>query len=224
MQTTRQMLILAGLTALIVALAPRGWAQMEEESTDAYSETNGAGAMPSGGMGMMSPSMGREGGHGGPGGMMAQMSAENLKQRLGLSDDQATKLKELRRNYLKETTMQGARIRVAGLELSDLLDEKKLDASKIEKKVKEIEALKSELTMGRIRSLIKTAEFLTPEQFEQLRAMTMQRMGAMGPMQKHPMGLSGTGPHGPQQGRQGQQGMMPGPMPGQMPDTMNPHQ
>jgi len=76
--------------------------------------------------------------------------------------------------------MQGAKIRVAELELSDLLDEKKLDASKIEKKVKEIESLRSELTMGRIRSLLKTADFLTPEQFDQLRTMTMRRMGAGG--------------------------------------------
>jgi Spy/CpxP family protein refolding chaperone len=206
-QTTRPMLILAGLTALMLALAPLGRAQMEEESTDAYAEANDAGAMPSGGM----PAMGR----GDRGGMMAQMSSENLQQRLGLTDDQAAKLKALRGNYLKETTMQGARIRVAELELGDLLDEKKLDASKIEKKVKEIESLKSELLMGRIRSLIKSADFLSPEQFAQLRAMTMHRMGAMRPMgrmQKHPMN-----PHGGS-------GRMPGQMPGQMPGMMNPHQ
>jgi Spy/CpxP family protein refolding chaperone len=71
------------------------------------------------------------------------------------------------------------------------LDEKKLDASKIEKKVKEIESLKSELLMGRIRSLIEAADFLSPEQFAQFRAMTMQRMNPMGHLQKHSMG-----PHG----------------------------
>jgi Spy/CpxP family protein refolding chaperone len=217
MQTTRQMLVLAGLTALMLALAPLGWAQMEDESSDAYSDANDAGTMPSGGMGSMGHMGGQMGGHmegmspmGGEslGGMMAHMSTENLKQRLGLTDDQAAKLKELRSNYLKTTTMQGAKIHVAELELNDLLDEKKLDASKIEKKVKEIESLKSELLMGRIRSLINAADFLSPEQFARFRAMTMQRMRPMGRLQKHPMG--------PHSGA--------GPMSGQIPGTMMPRQ
>jgi Spy/CpxP family protein refolding chaperone len=206
MQTTRQLLILAGLTALILTLAPLGWAQMEEETTDAYSESNETGTMPSGGMGSMGQMGGQMGG-GIRGGMMARMSTENLKQRLGLTDDQAAKLKELRGTYLKTTTMQGAKIRVAELELNDLLDEKTLDASKIEKKVKEIESLKSDLLMGRIRSLIKAADFLSPEQFAQFRDMTMQRMSPMGHMQKRPMG-----PHGGA-----------GPMSGQTPGMMMPH-
>lgn len=200
MRTITHTLILAGLTAAMFTLAPLGWAQMGEESDDSYSSM---GMMSSGGMGSMGGggSMGQMGGQtggmgpSGRGGSMAQMSAEDLKQRLGLSDEQTAKLKDIRRNYLKDTTMQGAKIRVAELELSDLLDEKKLDASKIEKKVKEIESLKSELTMGRIRSLIKTADFLTPEQFDQLRTMTMRRMGTMGTMPKHPMGPAGPGPH-----------------------------
>jgi len=209
MQTTRQILILTGLTILMLALAPLGWAQMEEETTDAYSETNDAGTMPSGDMGPMGHMGGMSPmGGGSRGGMMARMSTENLKQRLGLTDDQAAKLKELRSTYLKTTTMQGAKIRVAELELNDLLDEKKLDASKIEKKVKEIESLKSELLMGRIRSLINASDFLSPEQFAQFRAMTMQRMSPMGHLQKHPMG-----PHGGA-----------GPMSGQTPGTMMPHQ
>jgi Spy/CpxP family protein refolding chaperone len=196
MQTTRQMLVLAGLTALIFSLAPLGWAQMEEESTDTYSDANDSVTMPSGGMGSMGQ-MGGEMGGGhmggmpsmgatGHGGMMAQMSMANMKQRLGLTDDQAAKLKALRSTYLKETTMQGAKVRVAELELNDLLDENKLDTSKIEKKVKEIESLKGELLMVRIRSLIKAADFLSPDQFAQFRAMTMHRMSAMRSMKGKP--------------------------------------
>jgi Spy/CpxP family protein refolding chaperone len=205
MRMTRPMLILAGLTALLLALAPFGRAQMEEDTTDAYSDADNGGGMPSGDMESMGGRMGGMPSMGGAahGGMMAQMSMENMKQRLGLTDDQAEKLKVLRSNYLKETTMQGAKVKVAELELNDLLDEKKLDTSKIEKKVKEIELLKGELLMGRIRSLIKSADFLTPEQFAQLRAMTMHRMNAMHPMGRmphhppqHPMGPSGMGPHG----------------------------
>ncbi|HTP42496.1 MAG TPA: periplasmic heavy metal sensor [Nitrospiria bacterium] len=218
MQTSKPLFIFAVLTALMLVLAPLGRAQMEEETADSYSETNDSGAMSSGGMGSMGQMGGQMGGTGsmggmGHGGMMAEMSSENLKQRLGLTDDQAAKLKSLRSDYLKETTMQGAKVRVAEFELNDLLDEQKLDTSKIEKKVKEIESLKGELLMQRIRSLLKAADFLSPEQFAQFRAMTMRRMGAMHSMGggphpfTHPMGPSGSGP-----------------MPGQKPGMMNPHQ
>jgi Spy/CpxP family protein refolding chaperone len=202
MQTTGRAVMTAGLTAAMLTLAPLGWAQMDEDMGDDYSEMHGMGTMSPGQMGRMGQMEGMESmERGGRGGSMARMSAEDLKQRLGLSDEQTAKLKDIRRNYLKDTTMQGAKIRVAELELSDLLDDKKLDASKIEKKVKEIEALKSDLMMGRIRSLLKTADFLTPEQFDQLRAMTMRRMGAgmgghMGEMKERRMGPpAGPGPH-----------------------------
>ncbi|HUJ79107.1 MAG TPA: periplasmic heavy metal sensor [Nitrospiria bacterium] len=207
MHTTRPLFILTGTMALVLALAPLGWAQTEEETTDAYAESNDAGGTPPGSMESMEYMGGQMGGMSsmggaGHGGMMAYLSTENLKQRLGLTDDQAVKLKALRSDYLKTTTMQGAKVRVAEYELNDLLDEKKLDASKIEKKVKEIESLKGELMMSRIRSLLKSADFLSPEQFAQLRAMTMRRMGGVRPMGRfqhppmHPMNPSGMGPHG----------------------------
>jgi Spy/CpxP family protein refolding chaperone len=219
MPMSKSLCLLAGLTAFMLVLAPFVRAQMEEETTDAYSESNDAGGMASGSMGPMGGHMGGMAAMGemGHNGMMAEMTTENLKQRLGLTDEQAAKLKALRSTYLKETTMQGAKVRVAELELNDLLDEKTLDASKIEKKVKEIESLKGDLLMLRIRSLMKAADFLSPEQFAQLRAMTMHRMGAMRPMGRmphpplhtpmHPMAPSGMGPHGS------------GPMP-----EMGPHQ
>jgi Spy/CpxP family protein refolding chaperone len=205
MKTTHHALICASLAAALLFVLPTAWAQMNEDE-----ETYDA---PSGGTGMMPP------GHMGQSSMTTQMSAEHLKQRLGLTDEQTAKLKELRRTYLKETVMQTAKIKVAELELGDLLDDKKLDLSKIEKKIKEAEALRSELTLSRVRSLMKSADFLTPEQFEKLRAMTVRRLGAnphgpMGPMEKGKMGPpSSSNPHGGQ-------GMAPGQ--GMMPEPMNP--
>jgi Spy/CpxP family protein refolding chaperone len=116
----------------------------------------------------------------------------------------------LRSTYLKDTTMQQAKVRVAELELNELLDAAKPDAAKVEKKVREMESLRSELTLSRVRYLLKAADFLTPEQFKKFRAMTMgrhmdQMMGAShGPMKKGGPGMSlkdgsgmapGTPPH-----------------------------
>src|SRR3990172_252394 len=136
------------------------------------------------GMGMMRPG---DTDHERPG-MMSRMSVDQMQQRLGLSDDQAAKLKELRRSYLKDTMTQTTKVRIAELELGDLLNEKKLDASKIEKKVREIESLRGDLMVSRVRFLLKAGEFLTPEQFQSFRAMATRGMGAAG---KEPTGKMG---------------------------------
>ena len=121
--------------------------------------------------------------------------------------------------------MQAAKIRVAELELSGFLDEKKIDLLKIEKKFKTLESLHSQLMMGGIRSLLKAADFLTPEQFDQFRAMMMQRMVAMGlrrEIQKRPM-EPGASPQGVMPGPH-MPGAMPNQMPGQIPGMTKPHQ
>lgn len=188
-----------GLTAWLVS-APAAWAQPPGHDDDGYGNPHG---------GMMSPDA--KGGQMDHDQMRNMMTAENLKERLGLSDDQVAKLKELRSTYLKDTTTQGAKVRVAELELNDLLDVAKPDAAKVEKKVREMEALRGDLTLSRVRYLLKAADFLTPEQFKKFRAMTLGRMmmgashGSRGSMQKS----------GPGMPPAGGSGMMPG---------MSPHQ
>jgi Spy/CpxP family protein refolding chaperone len=163
------------------------------------------------GMGMMRPG---DTDHERPG-KMSRMSVDQMQQRLGLSDDQAAKLKVLRSGYLKETMTQTTKVRVAELELGDLLDEKKLDASKIEKKIREIESLRGDLMVSRVRFLLKAGDFLTPEQFQSFRAMTTKGMGAAGKAPTGKMGREGTAPHEGSGMSQGQ---------GMMPPGMAPHQ
>jgi len=106
----------------------------------------------------------------------AEFSGSYLKKQLGLTDDQAAKLRALHTQTMKETILQGAKLKVAALELHDLLRNGKPDAPAIEKKVKEIEALRSDLTLTRTRALLKAEEFLKPEQFDRFRAIMLQRM------------------------------------------------
>ena len=199
MRRRRSVVILAMLAAFLLA-APPSWADKDDEG---YDDDHPMGMM-------MAPD---QTGHG-QSGMMTMMSAENLKQRLGLTDDQVAKIKGLRRQYLQETIMQTAKIRIAELELSDLLDDKKLDPPKIEKKVKEMESLRGELTLSRVRSLLKASDFLTPEQFDKFRAMTTRRMGDnmghAGKTKREQAGPPGSSPHGgPGQGMTPPPGMKP---------------
>jgi len=183
------------LTALLLS-APAAWAkppggESGGKDDDYYGEEHKGMKSPDGMSGQMDHDR-----------MKSMMTPENLKERLGLSDDQVTKLKELRSTYLKDTTTQGAKVRVAEIELNDLLDAAKPDAAKVEKKVREMESLRSELTLSRVRYLLKASDFLTPEQFKKFRAMTMGRMmgASHAPMKKMDHGMAmpggpGMAPH-----------------------------
>ena len=108
----------------------------------------------------------------------------NYKSTLGLSDEQWAKLKPLQLEYKKSTIMEEAKIRVAEAELYDRVDNKNFDMDQVKDKLKEIEALKTELAVTRYESLKKTGVILTDTQYEKL--LQMVRMSG-GPDAMHPM-------------------------------------
>lgn len=134
-------------------------------------------------------------------------SLEGLKEVLGLNDDQAKKLHDLFTDYRKGTIQRQAALQVAGIELEETIAEPKLDLSKIEKKAKEKEALETDLTMFRVRSMARAKEFLSDAQFDRFRKMIEMRMTMGGG--GHRMGGShgGMSPHG-KSGMGMQKGMM----------------
>jgi len=155
-----------------------------------------AAQMGSGSMGMPPP--GGEGGHGQGGPMMPgrmgpphgdPLSPESLRGMLGLSDDQVQKMRQLRMEYEKETIRKGADIRVGELEMKDLLEQKNVDLAQVEKKVRQLEALRGDLMLVRVRSMLKAKDFLNDQQFDRFKQMVLlmasHRMGGMhGPMMR----------------------------------------
>lgn len=160
----------AGVIAGVItcALVGAGWAQP-------------AGHPPMGRGGMQGPG----GGHPGMGGMFSQSF---LKDQLKLSDDQIEKFKKLRNDYEKEGIKRGADIKIAEIELWDLMDKKDLTADQLEKKVREVEAKKTDLRVYRFRHLMTVKTILTPEQFEKFRSMGMMMFGGGG---RYGMGMQG---------------------------------
>jgi Spy/CpxP family protein refolding chaperone len=154
------------------------------------------GMMP--GEGRMRPDMMMKGPHG------DLLSPEMMREALGLNDEQVQKLRQLRSDYEKETIRKHADLRVAQLELKDLLEQKNIDMSQVEKKIRQTEGLRSDLMLFRVKSLMKAKDFLSAEQFDRLRKMTLAMAAHRGG------GMMG----GPMMGG----GMMRGPMMG------NPHE
>lgn len=144
-------------------------------------------------------------------------SLESYKERLGLTEEQAEKFAKVRSDYRKEVIKKRAEIQVAAVELSELLDQKKVDLNQVEKKLRQVEGLKTDLTLYRIKTLFKTKEFLSEDQFEKLKSFSFRMMrhgmmpgrmgrGMMGPDMMG-RGMMGQGMMG--QGMMGDSGMAP---------------
>ncbi|MGH7419186.1 MAG: Spy/CpxP family protein refolding chaperone, partial [Candidatus Rokuibacteriota bacterium] len=115
---------------------------------------------------------------GGMGGMMMggsstaerpliSLALQNRDQ-LGLTADQVAQLESLRAEFQKEAIRRGADIQVAEMELGELLAGDSSDLGKVEAKLRQIEALRTDLRLGRIKTLEKGKALLTPEQRKKL--------------------------------------------------------
>ncbi len=103
-------------------------------------------------------------------GMMMQGAYqwEYLKKRLNLTGEQANKLGKIYSDYKKEMLRKKADIQIAEIELGDLLKTRGSDEKAIEDRVNNLESLRSNLNMYRVKALLKTREFLSDEQYEGL--------------------------------------------------------
>jgi len=107
---------------------------------------------------------------------------------LGLTDDQLDKLHKIKTDFKKSYIMDEAKLKVAKLELEELLDADNANMKSIEKKVKEIAGLKESLLLAKVKTRTEAKKLLTEEQrkkAKELRPMKkgprrMEMMGGMG--------------------------------------------
>ena len=100
--------------------------------------------------------------------------ALRYREELGLSPAQVGTLERLRSDFQREAIKRGAEIRVAELDLATLTRTDPADAGKpvdmaqVEAKVRDIERLRAEQRLARIRAIEQGKAELTPEQREKL--------------------------------------------------------
>lgn len=142
-------------------------------------ETGGSRPAPSGGMmgqmgGMMAGGpMGRMGGM--MGGHMAERPLISLalqnEDQLGLTSDQVKALESLRSEFEKEATRRSADLQISEIELSELLRAEPVDLAKVEAKLRQVEGVRTDIRLSRIRTLEKGKALLTPEQRKKLESL-----------------------------------------------------
>jgi len=92
---------------------------------------------------------------------------ENREQ-LGLSAEQVTSLEQLRRDFQRESIRRDADLRIAQMDLDALLSAPTVDMPKVEAKVREIERLRADIRIARLRTIEKGKQQLTAEQRKKL--------------------------------------------------------
>lgn len=133
----------------------------------------GPGMMGGGMMGMMHRGMGPGGphammGHGGAGERALVSFILQNREELGLTPEQIQKLETLRLDFRRATIKRSADLQVAELELAELRRNDPVDMGKVEAQVKQIETLRTEQRLSRIKAIEEGKALLTREQQKKL--------------------------------------------------------
>ena len=94
---------------------------------------------------------------------------------LGLSPSQVQSLERLRSNFQQEATRHETDLRTTESDLAALLNADPTDLGRVEAKVREIERLRAELRIARLRAIEQGKAQLTPEQRSKLRSLLSER-------------------------------------------------
>src|SRR5262245_56318128 len=100
------------------------------------------------------------------------------REKLGLTPAQVKSLEQLRNDFQKESIRKDADLRVAEMDLNGLLGAEKIDMPKVEAKVREIERLRTDLRLSRIRTIQKGKEVLNADQRKILHELLTEQESA----------------------------------------------
>ena len=104
-----------------------------------------------------------------------------MKETLGLTDDQVIKIKDIFTEARKKRIKTKAGIRVARIEMRQLMRQEKIDRAAIDQKIQAISRLRTQTMRQRVDARLKVHSLLTPEQRKKARAMTFGHPRREGP-------------------------------------------
>jgi Spy/CpxP family protein refolding chaperone len=150
------------------------------------------------------PMKGHGGGHGAMMGMgnMDMMGGDMMcmeqANKMGLTDDQMMKMKPLHREMQKKQIRSRADLKIAEIELREIMDVKDFDLDKANSAVKKIGDMKTAQHLEMLKAMKDMRVILTDDQFEKMCKMCMKR-GDRKQVRKmiHKQGLKKPGPDKP---------------------------
>ena len=117
-------------------------------------------------------------GFGGP--MFGFLHNERMKAELGLTDEQAGKLRQIFTESRKAGIRTRADLQIRQMELHEIMMGDKADREAAMKKVQDISDLRAQLMRSHVESMLAAKTILTPEQQKKIHAMMAERMSRHG--------------------------------------------
>ena len=116
-----------------------------------------------------------------------------LRQRIGISTEQAAKIQGQESTFVKARIRDRADLQVKHMELRDLMGAEKPDRAAIDKKLREISEVRLAAEKSSVEHQLAMRDALTPEQKEKMREALRERMqqGGMPGPQGHMPGPDG---------------------------------
>jgi Spy/CpxP family protein refolding chaperone len=133
-------------------------------------------------------------GGGGPAGLNRIVNNPDMREKLGITTEQAAKIRQQNADFEKAGVMNRAKLQVSHMELQQLMSADKPDRAAIDKKLSEISAAQLVSEQTRVHHQLDMKTALTPDQQAKLKTLMQQRRPGMG------------GPNGGQQGGPGRGG------------------
>jgi Spy/CpxP family protein refolding chaperone len=113
-----------------------------------------------------------------PGDMMEGMMGmchEHAKE-IGLTEDQITKITPIHREMEKKAIRLQADLKIAEIDLKEIMEVKDFDLEKASAQVKKIEDIKTALHLEMLKSMKDIRSILTDEQFKKMKEMMHMKM------------------------------------------------
>jgi Spy/CpxP family protein refolding chaperone len=107
--------------------------------------------------------------------LLAMLENEQVRTELGITDQQAERLRQIAVDTEKSAVRTRAEIAVRNMELRELLRADKPEREAVMKKVQEISDLRGQIMKQHMESLLATKTVLTPEQQRKMRARLEHR-------------------------------------------------
>lgn len=140
---------------------------------------------------------GWQGGHRGPGGLVFLAENPRLRQALGLTDEQVTRLHTIGVDAQKASIQTRADLELRRLELRELLRADNPDSNAILAKVDQINALQGNIAKARVQTLLSARSVLTADQLQKLKTLRQNRGFGRGPGQGQGRMMRRPRPQGP---------------------------
>jgi Spy/CpxP family protein refolding chaperone len=159
----------------------------------------GGGRGNFGGRGMMGRGPGMMG-RGGPMGLNRVINNPDLREKIGVTPEQAAKIRQQETDFQKASVMNRAKLQVAHMELNQLMSADKPDRAAIDKKLADISVAQLGQEQTRVHHQLDMKTALTPDQQAKLKTLMQQRrpgMGGPGGPNGGPNGGPGRGGRGP---------------------------